>query len=99
MRGYVQNMPKSFGTDGGTSRRGARALYHDDDPRDFGPKVAYEELTFRIPVGRQGGREMSARGPYETNPFSFRLALYPCSTNHSVNDFHIYLKMESTALP
>ena len=24
-----------------TSRRGARAAYHDDHPRDFGPRIAY----------------------------------------------------------
>ena len=26
---------------GSTSRRGARAAYHDEDPRDFGPRIAY----------------------------------------------------------
>jgi len=25
----------------GTSRRGARAAYHDEYPRDFGPRIAY----------------------------------------------------------
>ena len=24
-----------------TSRRGARAAYHDEYPRDFGPRIAY----------------------------------------------------------
>ena len=56
----------------GTSRRGARAAYHDEYPRDFGPRIAYTVSlvsdTCRPPI-RQGGREMSAPRPYETYPF------------------------------
>ena len=63
---------KRLGTSGSTSGRGARALYHDDAPRDFGPKVALH-ASFQIPVQdqsiRQGGREMSAPRPYVTDPF------------------------------
>ena len=55
-----------------TSRRGARAAYHDEYPRDFGPRIAYTVSsvsdTCRPPI-RQGGREMSAPRPYETYPF------------------------------
>ena len=61
-----------MGTSGSTSGRGARALYLDDAPRDFGPKVALH-ASFQIPVQdqsiRQGGREMSAPKPYVTDPF------------------------------
>ena len=63
---------KRSGTSGSTSGRGARALYLDDAPRDFGPKVALH-ASFQIPVqnqsDRQGGREMSAPRPYVTDPF------------------------------
>ena len=63
---------KRLGTSGSTSGRGARALYLDDAPRDFGPKVALH-ASFQIPVQdqsiRQGGREMSAPRPYVTDPF------------------------------
>ena len=55
-----------------TSRRGARAAYHDEYPRDFGPRIAYTVSlvsdTSRPPI-RQGRREMSAPRPYETFPF------------------------------
>ena len=53
-----------------TSRRGARAAYHDEYPRDFGPRIAYTVSkmsdTSRLPTlcrppirqaGRQAGRE------------------------------------------
>ena len=54
-----------------TSRRGARAAYHDEYPRDFGPPIAYTVSlvsdTSRPPIW-QGGREMSAPRPYETDP-------------------------------
>ena len=54
-----------------TSRRGARAAYHDEYPRDFDPRIAYTVSlvsdTSRPPI-RQGGREMSAPRPYETYP-------------------------------
>ena len=55
-----------------TSRRGARAAYHDEYPQDFGPRIAYTVSlvsdTSRPPI-RQGGREMSTPRPYETYPF------------------------------
>ena len=55
-----------------TSRRGARAAYHDEYPRDFGPQIAYTVSlvsdTSRPPI-RQGEREMLAPRPYETSPF------------------------------
>ena len=35
-----------------TSRRGARGAYHDEYPRDFGPRIAYTV----IPVGPRSGR-------------------------------------------
>ena len=41
---------------------------------------------------------MSAPRPYETDPFSYSLALSSYSTYH-MNNVHIYLKMESTPLP
>ena len=56
-----------------TSRRGARAAYHDEYPRDFGPRIAYtvslvsdtsQPPTLCRPPIRQGGREMSAPRPY-----------------------------------
>ena len=40
----------------------------NDAPRDFGSEVAFG-AKFQIPVVRQGGREMSAPRPYETDPF------------------------------
>ena len=48
-----------------TSRQ---SVVPDDAPRDFGPEVAFG-AKFQIPIARQGGREMSAPRPYETNPF------------------------------
>ena len=58
-----------------TSRRGARAAYHDEYPRDFGPRIAYTvskvsdtsrpQILCRPPI-RQGERDMSAPRPYET---------------------------------
>ena len=66
-----------------TSRRGARAAYHDEYPRDFGPRIAYTVSsvsdTCRPPI-RQGGREMSAPRPYETDPF------HPLCSVHNLND-------------
>ena len=59
---------KNIGTS--NSRRGTRAAYHNDCPRDFGPWIAYTVSlvsdTSRPPI-RQGGREMSAARPYETS--------------------------------
>ena len=61
-----------------TSRRGARAAYHDVYARDCGPRTAYtvslvsdtsRPPTLCRPPIRQGGREMSAPRPYETYPF------------------------------
>ena len=75
-----------------TSRRGARAAYHDEYPRDFGPRIAYTVSlvsdTCRSPI-RQGGREMSAPRPYETDPFH-RQAPFACYTK--IN-FYIYTKL------
>ena len=60
-----------------TSRRSARAAYHDEYPRDFGPRIAYtmsevsdtnRPLTLCRPPIRKGGREMSASEPCETDP-------------------------------
>ena len=46
-----------------TPRRDAREAYHDEYPRDFGPRVAYTVSRY------QGGKEMSALRPYKTAPF------------------------------
>ena len=56
----------------GTSGRVAWASYHDDDPRDFGPGVAYTSRDSWplaiIWIPWQWGRELSAPKPYETIP-------------------------------
>ena len=74
-----------------TSRRGARAAYHDEYPRDFGPRIAYTVSlvsdTSRPPI-RQGGRDMSAPRPYETYPFHSP-ALFTLNTR--IN-FYIYIQ-------
>ena len=36
-----QNQKKKLEPVSSTSRRGARAAYHDEYPRDFGPRIAY----------------------------------------------------------
>ena len=84
----------------GTSRRGARAAYHDEYPRDFGPRIAYtvswvsdtrRPPTLCRPPIRQGGREMSAPRPYETYP------LLPQSSVHILywNQFlYIFKKVQ-----
>ena len=58
-----------------TSRRDARAAYHNEYPQDFSLRIAftvsfrYQSATDPMPaLCRQGGREMSAPKPYETNP-------------------------------
>ena len=62
-----------------TSRRGARAAYHGEYPRDFGPWIAYtvrlvsdtnRPPTLCRPPIWQGWREMKAPRPYVTYPFS-----------------------------
>ena len=61
-----------------TSRPGARAAYHAEYPRDFGPRIAYTvSLTSdtRRPPIWQGGRIMSAPKPYI--PFSNQLCSHP----------------------
>ena len=72
-----------------TSRRGARAAYHDEYPRDFGPRIAYTVSsvsdTCRPPI-RQGGREMSAPRPYETDPFH-----PPCSAHIPYYNQFLYI--------
>ena len=82
----------------GTSRRGARAAYHDEYPRDFGSRIAYTVSlvsdTSRPPI-RQGGREMSAPGPYETSPFH-PLALF---AQYTMINFYIYTKLFQLFLP
>ena len=45
-----------------------QSVVPNDGPRDFGPEVAFG-AKLQIPVARQGGREMSAPRPYETDPF------------------------------
>ena len=76
-----------------TSRRGARAAYHDEYtyPRDFGPRIAYTVSlvsdTSRPPI-RQAGREMSASRPYETSPFH-PPALFTFNTR--INSIYIYI--------
>ena len=63
-----------------TSRRAARAAYHDEYPRDFGPRIAYTVSlasgTTRSPIWL-GGREMSAPRPHETIPFINQLSSHP----------------------
>ena len=80
-----------------TSRRGVRAAYHDEYPRDFGPRVAYtvsqvshtsRPPTLCRPPIRQGGREMSAPRPYETYPFH-PPALF---TSFAINQFQYIYK-------
>ena len=80
-----------------TSRRGARAAYHDEYPRDFGPRIAYtvslvsdtsRSPTLCRPPIRQGGREMPAPRPYETYPFHPPALFLP----HTNINFHIYTK-------
>ena len=81
-----------------TSRRGARATYHEEYPRDFGPRIAYtvslvsdtsRPPTLCRPPIRQGGREMSAPRPYETNPFH-PPALF---TSKTKINFYIYTQL------
>ena len=65
-----------------SSRRGARAAYRDEYPRDFGPWITYTVSSVSDtcqPLIRQGEREISAPRPYETYPFhpqSSALKLY-----------------------
>ena len=77
-----------------TSRRGARAAYHDEYPRDFGPRIACTVIlvsdTSRPPI-RQGGRDMSVPRPYQTYPFHSP-ALFTLNTR--IN-FYIYTKLFS----
>ena len=81
-----------------TSRRGARAAYHDEYPRDFGPRIAYTVSlvsdTSRPPIW-QGGREMSAPRPYETTPFH-PPALF---TPYTKINFYIYTNLFQLFLP
>jgi len=70
-----------------TSRRGARTAYHDEYPRDFGPRIAYTQ----IPVGSRSGREVEKclpPTPHETYPFH-QPALF---TPYAKNKFHVYTK-------
>ena len=75
-----------------TSKRGARATYHDESPRDFDPRIAYVvglvSETSRPPI-RQGGREMSASMPYETKPLR-PPALF---TLYAMTSFYINAKL------
>ena len=75
-----------------TSRRGAREAYHDEDPGDFGPRIAFTlslvSDTSRPPIW-QGGREMSALRPYETYPFQ-QPALF---TPYTVINIPLYTKL------
>ena len=84
-----------------TSRRGARAAYHDEYLWDFGPRIAYT-VSLAADISRppiwQGGRPMSAPRPYETYPFhqpalftlwSISLYLQNCSSYF----FHVVFAM------
>ena len=81
-----------------TSRRGARAAYHDEYPRDFGPRIAYTVSlasdTSRPPIW-QGGREKSAPRPYETYPFH-QPALF---TPYTTINIPLYQKVFQVFLP
>ena len=75
---WVDKGKKNLEPVSSTSRRGAKAAYHDECPRDFGPRISYtmslvsdttQSPTLCRPLSRQGGREMSAPRPYETDPF------------------------------
>ena len=52
-----------------------QSVVPNDGPQDFGPGVAFGD-KFQIPVARQGGREMSAPRPYETDPFHSLSSIY-----------------------
>ena len=59
-----------------TSRRGARTAYHDEYPRDFGPRIAYTQT----PVGPQSGREGEKCLPLDHmrhTPFIKQLCSHP----------------------
>ena len=81
-----------------TFRRGARAAYHDEYPRDFGPRIAYTVSlvsdTSRPPI-RQRGRDMSAPRPYEPYPFH-PSALF---TPYTMINFYIYTILVQLLLP
>ena len=81
-----------------TSRRGARAAYHDEYPWDFGPQTAYTVSlasdTSRPPIW-QGGRLMSAPRPYETYPFH-QPALF---TPYTVINISLFTKLFQLFLP
>ena len=96
--------PKKLEPVSSTSRRGARAVYHDEYPRDFGPRIAYtvslvsdtcRPPTLCRPPIRQGGREMSAPRPYETYPFH-PPALF---TSYTTINLYIYTKLYQLFLP
>ena len=87
-----------------TSRRGARAAYHDEYPRDLGPRIAYtvslasdtsRSPTLCRPPIWQGGREMSAPRPYETYPFH-QPALF---TSYTMTNIPLYTKLFQLFLP
>mgnify|MGYP000654054401 CR=1 FL=1 len=92
-----------------TSRRGARAAYYDEYPRDFGPQIAYtvslvsdtsRPPTLCRPPIRQGGREMSAPRPYETDPFHppalFRHPTIPSIDIYMLEFWRYFFLMVST---
>ena len=62
-----------------------QSVVPNDAPRDFGPEVAFG-AKFQIPVARQGGREMSAPRPYETDPF------HPLGSTLTKKSFSIYIE-------
>ena len=69
-----------------TSRRGARATYHDKNPRDFGPRIAYtvslvsDTSRPRPCVGPRSGREGEKCRPLDHMrqiPFIHQLCSHP----------------------
>ena len=65
-----------------TSRRGARTAYHDEYPRDFGPRIAYTQ----IPDGPRSSREGKKRRPLDHmrhTPFIDQLCPHPTLRRNS----------------
>ena len=78
----------------GTSGRVAWASYHDDDPRDFGPGVAYTSrdswplAIIWMPL--QWGRELSAPKPYQTVPLQISQQVTCLPLFLDQNDIYIW---------
>ena len=71
-RGNHNDNEKKLELVNSTSRRGTRAAYHDEYPRDFGRRIAYTVSlvsdTSRPPI-RQGRRDILAPRPFEIYSF------------------------------